>query len=567
MKKYIIKNLKYIIILLLIIIVCCLFISKKEGFHEDEMFSYGSSNFFYDNVFRSYGKADAPTHFISNNILNKNFFYNLKYYLIDHRDEIDPTIKEIESHYRPIWKTREEAKDYLTVEGFDVYNYISVYYNQARDVHPPLFYFTVHAVSILFYSHFSKYIIFIINLTFFIASLIVIKRIMQKIDKEHLALPTIILYGLSIGGISTILFQRMYMMLTFFVLMFILINCDIIKNDFEIDRRKWIELGFVTILGFLTQYYFCIIAIIIAFCVFIGVCFKKDKKKAIEYILNYLKIALIGIAIFPLCITHMFFSYRGVAYDSLEKYKEFSDKLIDYCKLLGNAFSIPFYCIGIILIIWLVRTIVKRKEATKTNIIILTWITATIGYILAIAKTAPELDEYTHLLRYIMPIIPVVSMIIIVTIASFIPNKKFAEILLSILAGMISIYGLINYSPFFMYKGYSRYLKIAEEYKENSFVYIGANDYNHLQSMLEFATYKESLILTENDVDLLANDKKIQELDEFILSIKKYKNSDYILEQVTEKTDFKEYELLLDDDGEVACRIYKMKKVDVEDDI
>ena len=567
MEKYIKKNLKYIITFLIITIVCFFFIGKKEGFHEDEMFSYGSSNFFYDNVFRSYGKADAPTHFISNNILNKNFFYNLKYYLIDHRDEIDPTIKEIESHYRPIWKTKEEAKDYLTVEGYDVYNYVSVYYNQARDVHPPLFYFVVHAVSIFFYNNFSKYIIFIINLIFFIASLIVIKRIMEKIDREYLALPTIILYGLSIGGLSTILFQRMYMMLTFFSLMFISINCDIVKTDFEIDRRKWIELGFVTILGFLTQYYFCIIAIIIAFCVFIGVCLKKEKKKTIEYILNYLKIALIGIVIFPLSITHMFFSYRGVAYDSLEKYKEFSDKLIDYCKLLGNSFSIPIYCIGIILIIGIIRAILKRKEDNNTNINISIWIITTIGYIFAIVKTAPELDEYIHLLRYIMPIIPIIAMIMVLTIGSFIQNKKFAEIFLSVLAGIISLYGLINYSPFFMYKGYNQYLEIAKKYKEDRFVYIGANDYNHLQSMLEFATYKESLILTENDIELLVNDEKLQETNEFILSIKKYKNSDEILKQIINKTNFKDYELLLDDEGEVACRIYKMKKVEIKNDI
>ncbi len=566
MKEYIIKNLKYVITILIIIIVCLFFIGKKEGFHEDEMFSYGSSNFLYDNVFRNYGKADPTTRFIIDKLINKNLFYNLKYYLIDHRGEKDQILEDLKNENKPIWKTRDEAKDYLTIKGFDVTNYVSVYYNQARDVHPPLFYFAVHTISILFYGHFSKYIIFTINLIFFIASFLVIKQIMEKLDKEYLALPAIILYGLSIGGLSTILFQRMYMMLTFFVLLFISANCDIVNNDFEINKKEWIKLGFITVLGFLTQYYFCIIAVITAFCIFIGVCAKKDKKKTLTYIFNYLKIALIGIAIFPLCITHMFFSYRGVAYDALEKYRGFFEKLVDYLNLLGNSFSIPVRCIGVIAIICIIRAIIRRKEEKKKNIIVLIWIITVIGYIVAIVKTAPEL-EYVHLLRYIMPIMPIVAMMMILTIDSFVTNKKISEIVLSIMACGISIYGLLNYSPFFMYKGYNEYLKIANEYKDEKFVYIGANDFNHLQSMQEFATYKESLILNETEVDLLTKDEKLKQTDEFILSIKKYKDADKILAEIIEKTEFKEYELLLDDNGEVACKIYKMKKVDVENDL
>ena len=54
------------------------FISKKEGFHEDEMFSYGSSNYAYDNVFRPYGTADELNTFIIKDIVKNNFFETLK---------------------------------------------------------------------------------------------------------------------------------------------------------------------------------------------------------------------------------------------------------------------------------------------------------------------------------------------------------------------------------------------------------------------------------------------------------------------------------------------------------
>lgn len=45
------SNIMYYII---IFVSCCImvfFIQQKEGFHEDEMFSYGSSNYCKDNVF------------------------------------------------------------------------------------------------------------------------------------------------------------------------------------------------------------------------------------------------------------------------------------------------------------------------------------------------------------------------------------------------------------------------------------------------------------------------------------------------------------------------------------
>ena len=58
--KNCLKTNKYII--LTIVLLCSLmffFINQKHGFHEDEIFSYGSSNYKYDNVFRWFGYAEA----------------------------------------------------------------------------------------------------------------------------------------------------------------------------------------------------------------------------------------------------------------------------------------------------------------------------------------------------------------------------------------------------------------------------------------------------------------------------------------------------------------------------
>lgn len=558
-REFLARNYLYIFIIVCVIILFCFFIGQKEGFHEDEIFSYGSSSYFYDNVFRPYGIEDAGGEFVRGKILQGNIIKNLKYYYLDHTDEKESIIEEYKAAHRPVWKSPEEADDYLTVKGWkEVVNYPIAYYNQAKDVHPPLFYFLVHTMQILFYGKFSKYVIFSINVCFAILSLVLIKRLMGKMKKEYLAIPAMILYGFSMGAISTVIFLRMYMMLSFFVLMFISVCFDIVKNNYEIDKKTWFRLGLVCILGYLTQYYFCIFAGVCALIIFAKICKKRDKKKIVSYLLNYLKIALIGIILYPFSINHIFFSYRGVGVS--EMHKSYLIKLMDYFYLLGYSFTVPAVLFVIVILIALVMTIVKAKNSDVfKDYLVLLWLPF-IMYILVITATAPEVERIDTL-RYIMCLLPIASMLVIVIVDEFIRNKKVSAIVLTALVAIVSIYGLAVSRPHFLYEGYSNYLNVAQNNKDDRFVYVGDTVFNHMQSMQEFTIYKESLILNDDEIDYLIQDEVLAEDEEFILSIKKYKNVDGILNQIIEETEFKNAELLLDDDGKTDCIIYKMKKV------
>lgn len=560
MKDFLKKNWKYIIVIFSVAVAMTFFMTKKEGVHEDEMFSYGSSNYAYDNVYRPYGKEDETNIFVKEKIMNGNIIQNLKYYLIDHRDIKDETLADIKSEFVPTWRSSDEANDYLTIQPKDVLNYGMVYYNQSRDIHPPLFYFLVHTVSIFFVGHFSKYIIFSINLVFMILSLWIIKNIFEKLDKKHLIVPALILYGFSMGAISTVIFQRMYSMLNFFVLMFISANIDIIKKNFEIDKKLWNKLTWIVLLGFWTQYYFCIIAGMIAVLVFIGVIKKQGKQGAITYILKYLKMALIGVVLYPLSINHIFFSYRGVG--KAEMTRGFGEKLVEYLNMIGYSFSIPILAIAICLILLAMVVAVKSVIDKKVDKIALgagAIIFSVICYVCVIVKVSPELQD-ANIIRYIMCVLPLIIISILLLIDTVIKNKNVLKYSLVGISLVISVYGLMFSEPAFLYKGYAKYLEIAEENKEDKFVYVGDTVFNHIQSMPEFATYSESLILNENQLDVLENDSKLSEENEFILSIKKYKGADEILAKVIEKTGFSNYEVLLDDDGDVGCKIYKVMR-------
>ena len=167
--------------------VMLFFVNQKQGFHCDEIFSYGSSNSAYENVFWSY-RDKTPMHkFMEAKIFQDGNIFDwigrIKYYFVDHVDEKDEFIAEKMAEEKMIWRTREEAIDYLEAKD-NRFNYASVYYNQIQDVHPPLFYFLVHTVSSIFNNTFSKYIIFFINLPFFIGTCILIWKILNLIRKK-----------------------------------------------------------------------------------------------------------------------------------------------------------------------------------------------------------------------------------------------------------------------------------------------------------------------------------------------------------------------------------------------
>lgn len=176
------------IVIAVICLIMLLFINQKKGYYCDEIFSYGSSNSEYDNIFWSYNEYDGINKLVKEEVFNtksiKETIQKLKYYFIDHTDEKDKYQENVLNQTKKItWQTREDAENYVKAKE-NKFNYISVYYNQVQDVHPPLFYIIVHTISSIFSNSFSKYTIFFINLPFFIGTCILIWKILNLIRKK-----------------------------------------------------------------------------------------------------------------------------------------------------------------------------------------------------------------------------------------------------------------------------------------------------------------------------------------------------------------------------------------------
>ena len=562
MQKYLKEN-KFII--LTIIVLCGLmffFINQKQGFHEDEIFSYGSSNYKYDNVFRWFGYAEANQDILYNQVLQGNFIKRIDNLVKFIKDPNQFQKNEILAQEIPTFRTKDDALDYLAIQQEDIFNYFSVYYNQSRDVHPPLFYFLVHFTSTLFYNQFSKYIIFALNLLFFIGTLITIKKIMDKLNHKELTIPTMILYGASMGAISTVMFQRMYMMLTFFSLLYLYYIIKFIKDDFKIKDKFFFVLTIIC--GFLTQYYFCIYIVLIFLILAIYLLVNKQFKKCWNFFKPHILAAIIGILFYPFCIEDIFFSYRGIG-STDNKTNTFLENLQYYGEQIINLFSLQniFIILIIILIIVLIYKIIKKQlpkiqRQDKLNLTVI--ILPIIIFIVIVSKIAPFLGEnYTS--RYIMLLFPIIAIASFYIISFIFNNKKTLFIITLVVSLCLSINGLINSTPVYLYKDYGKVMELAQENADKYFVYVFDNYFTHLNSMPEFATYKESLILNKNihDFKLLDNEKLNNE-NEFILCIKNWLNKEEILNLVLENSGYNDYEILLELNSDVESTYYRITK-------
>ena len=100
------KNQINLVVFITIVLILCglmtFYMSKKEGFHEDEMFTYGSSNCTYDNLFQPHGKEDTFNKIARNYIIvegNIGKTIENAWYYFTHQDEWNKLFSEISSSF------------------------------------------------------------------------------------------------------------------------------------------------------------------------------------------------------------------------------------------------------------------------------------------------------------------------------------------------------------------------------------------------------------------------------------------------------------------------------------
>ncbi len=529
------KNIAIIAIIIIIVGIIFIYQTKKQGFHEDEVYTITSSVNPYNGLMSAYADKDTHTVMWEKYIFNDNFFTEVKNainYLM-HAGDYNDEMGEIDRSLTPIWRTNEEVKNYVSLSQDNYLNLKSIYYNQLKDTHPPFYYTLVHFSTILFGGEFTKYSAFVVNIIAFIASCFVIKKILKVLEKENLIIPTLIFYGLSMGTITMVLYQRMYMVLTLFILLYFYYSIQFYKNDFEFAPKLNIKLGITTVLGFLTQYYFAIYAFLILVIMLIKMIKNKKYKNAVKYIGFHILYAVIGVIIYLPCIHHLLSSERGI---SNLKNVGYLSHLCTYIKHLAYAFTIEDNIMLVITILLailggIIYSIKKKKEI----FIIALTIVPTIIYFLIVVKITSFRE-----IRYIMPIMPFVTLIVMIILDSVL-NFKYKNAVIIAISILLVANGFIFSKPKFLFEEYKASLEIAEANSNKPFVFIYDNIFNHIQSVPEMMIYKKSIVINYNKGELqyVVNSNELEKENSYILCIKTYMDNNKIIEEIKQNTDFK----------------------------
>ena len=354
---------------------------------------------------------------------------------------------------------------------------------------------------------------------------------------DRYKIPAILLYGASIGAISTVMFQRMYMMLTCFAVWYLYYSLKFYKTE-RFTKKDAIFYGLIILGGFLTQYYFCVYAVGVFLFLSLFLWKERQFKKWGQLFFIHASAAIIGILLFPTAIEDIFFSYRGLG-GSQDKEKSFIEMIIYFFTALGKAFSLPVILFGLLclgLLVLFIRSKHKKESLIFWGPIFL--------FVIVIAKISPFLgDAYTS--RYIMMVFPLFVLGVVYFLQEISWKHTFTVFTIGVI--IITGYGLITQKPTYLYQDYEKALELAEDNSDKYILYVYDNYFTHLNALPEFTIYEKHLIINHTiyDFSKLKSNKELEAQEEIILCIKNWVNQEDILTKVLDNTDFTTYNKLL----------------------
>ena len=220
-------------------------------------------------------------------------------------------MNQIESHTGDNgWIKGEEIYSYLVVDENETFAYHSVWDNQAKDVHPPLFYAFLNTVCSFFTGHYSKWFGFIINIVVAVFIDVLVYQIAQQIglDEKQVLLLTF-LQGITPGILQLVSYVRMYALLNLWCILLIWAHIRLMKRK---DGYTYAILIVTVLCGGLTHYFFWVFAAICFGGYIVHLYIQKEFRVSLgKYVCSFIIGGILSIIIFPKSISHMFFGNKG----------------------------------------------------------------------------------------------------------------------------------------------------------------------------------------------------------------------------------------------------------------
>lgn len=558
---------------LLAVILClgvlCVGVSFKEGYHMDELLSFELADARYNPWIVPTQPEGRLAKFVREEIQGDSFgetLMNLKSTVTDvlkNRGSSKLLSYKADVYEEPAWITSGQFRDYVTVDGSDAFDYLSVYFNVKDDNHPPVHFMLLHTMSSLFPGTLSPWLGCTINLICVGITLWLLLRLGRQLSEilgmeeqgRLLGILAILLYGLSTGALASVLLIRMYCLLSCLCVALLSMHVE-----------KWKEHGFdrsnkgliaITVLGFLTQYFFLFYCILLSAVTAAGLLCSKRMRELWIYIRSMVVAAVIGLVLFPFAIADVFSSGRGVeALDNLASgFAGYGARLLAFARILADR-TVGDLLLGAGCATAVVLAVVlwyRRHKGQETGTpravrgILCILIIPVVGYYLLASRMSPYLVD-----RYVMPMFPMIALLLALLLCCL--GKRLAKasgwkerlVGIGLMALIIVVQGLrlASYDGEYLYRGYGRQEQLAEEYASLPCicVYAGVGYYENLP---EFMHYDRTLLVTAEELAERKDVDSLRMLDRVVVLIKPGVEEETVSSVLREKYGMEPEETLL----------------------
>lgn len=231
-----------------------------------------------------------------------------------------------------------------------------------------------------------------------------------------------IIYGISAGAVSTVVYIRMYMMLTMLCTLDIYLHCLLFHCVDKITFLKKIAiLCTVTVLGVLTHYYYTVVAFLSSFfyCIIIFVNNKEqNRKKLFIYATARVLSVLLAVLVFPAAIKQTTSGSRGVfqianilgRLSNLEDFRTYCGYYLSTITEQIFGYWGDALLIGIIVIVCIKNNLFLRNSYVYLLGIVSTYMLFCINYTPSVGKA----------FRYMMNVYPAITILITIFIIKLI---------------------------------------------------------------------------------------------------------------------------------------------------
>ncbi len=554
MKRYQ-KLLVYALVLLVAVGAGIGAMLQKDGWHIDEIATLGLSNGSIGGYITAYDDEQfGRGAFIRDVILGDSLgetIENAKAILADIAENglSGFSIRDQYVAYRaqssPIWKSGADFADYLRADGFSLSD---VYINQALDTHPPLYYLCVRLSCALGSGAFSLWPMFWVNMAFLAGICVLLLRMGERrFGSIGAGICAALAFTLCNAGLSLAVYMRMYMALCFFVLWSLDAHIALWQNQWQFNRKISLQIVFSCALGFLTHYYFAIWAVLTAAMCLICMRIEGKSRRFWAYLRKMALGAGLSLVVWPFSVVHLLLSNR-----SAEAFGAISGGALTKIAAGALIFLRRFPVLPLALF-----SAVGWKKLQKP--ILLIGVPSAL-YLLVVFVIAPY-DDLRYMSCALAPLSALLGVGIWQILCRFRTLTDMKKLCVGALAcALCAGSTLILDEPMYLYRETEEAKRFVRQHEGELCVYLTGTGAAFFREMPDFAAYSEVLIVTKQELSMLAEDEKIQEAGAFVLYVHDSISQTQAIHAIEDLTGFTDVTVFVQSHPGLDARAYFVQK-------